>query len=152
MPDLINDTQKKVLCFGEVLWDILPFGPLLGGAPLNFAYRLNSLGGTALLATRVGADEWGDRILSEMQRLSMDTALVQRDPEHVTGIVNVDLSDATSPRYTIVTDVAYDYIEPTPALSLAASRADCIYFGSLSQRWEPKSARRRKLTATRGST
>src|SRR6185503_7529228 len=104
--------QKTVLSFGETLWDLLPAGPVLGGAPCNLAYRVNSLGERGVIVTRLGRADLGRKAVEAL------------------GI----------PEYTILKDVAYDSIEPTPELLALASQADCICFGRLCQRSE-RSAR-----------
>ncbi len=131
--------QKRVLSFGEALWDLLPTGPVLGGAPLNLACRLNALGDHAYLATRLGRDFYGNKALAQMIDLDLDTAHVQRDEERPTGTVEVKLDGKGNPDFTIIRDVAYDYIEPTYELMELAGQADCLCFGTLIQR-SPTSA------------
>jgi fructokinase len=126
--------MKTVLAFGEALWDLLPSGPALGGAPANFAYRLNAFGDRALLVTRLGRDAWGLRAGERLKALGLDLALVQWDDRRPTGTVPVSVDARGVPEFTIVPDVAYDYIEPAPALLEAAARADAVYFGTLVQR------------------
>ena len=128
--------KKTVLGFGEVLWDLLPAGRQLGGAPLNFIYRVCCLGDRGLIASRLGRDELGDDAYTQILELGMDPSLVQRDPTHPTGTVPVTFDAAGQPDYEIVPDVAYDYIEPEQALIAAADRADCLCFGTLAQRSE----------------
>jgi fructokinase len=119
---------KTVVAFGETLWDLLPTGPVLGGAPANFAYRLNSLGDRSLIVTRLGRDDLGKKAFDRLQSLGMDTSLVQWDDRKPTGTVPVHLDAQGVPEFTIVKDVAYDYIEPVEV------RADAICFGTLAQR------------------
>ncbi|MBW7995492.1 MAG: carbohydrate kinase [Candidatus Glassbacteria bacterium] len=125
----------KILSFGEILWDLLPDGPVLGGAPFNLAYRLAELGEHALIASRVGDDDLGSSALIAAQKLGVDTSLVQSDPDRPTGTVEVKLSGG-EPEFRIVSGVAFDWIELTAGLDDAAAGADCICFGSLSQRAE----------------
>jgi fructokinase len=132
--------MKTVLSFGETLWDLLPAGPVLGGAPCNLAYRVNSLGERGVIVTRLGRDDLGRKAVEALGRLDMDTRYVQWDDAHATGTVPVTVDARGIPEYTILKDVAYDSIEPTPDLLALASQADCICFGSLSQRSE-RSAR-----------
>jgi fructokinase len=128
--------KHTVLGFGEVLWDLLPAGRQLGGAPLNFIHRVNSLGDKGWMASRIGRDELGDEILTRMLDLGMDPALVQRDDRHPTGTVRVQFDADQQPDYEILPDVAYDFIEPEEALIRAADQADCVCFGTLAQRSE----------------
>jgi fructokinase len=132
--------MKTVLSFGETLWDLLPAGPVLGGAPCNLAYRVNSLGERGVIVTRLGRDDLGRKAAEAIGALGMDTRYVQWDDAHATGTVPVTLDARGIPDYTILKDVAYDYIEPAADLRELAATADCLCFGSLCQRSE-RSAR-----------
>ena len=121
---------KRVLSYGEVLWDLLPEGPVLGGALCNLACRVQE----ALLVSRVGDDELGREARAQMQRLGLDTKHVQTDPAHPTGVVNITLDAQRQPGYEIVPEVAYDFIAFNDALREAARCVDCICYGTLSQR------------------
>jgi fructokinase len=132
--------MKTVLSFGETLWDLLPAGPVLGGAPCNLAYRVNSLGERGIIVTRLGRDDLGRKAAEAIGALGMDTRCVQWDDAHPTGTVPVTVDAKGIPEYTILKDVAYDYIEPAAELRELASTADCLCFGSLCQRSE-RSAR-----------
>jgi fructokinase len=123
-----------VVSFGEVLWDLFPTGPVLGGAPFNFAYRLTSLGDRGLMASRLGRDDRGRAAFVRMAELGMDASLIQWDSARPTGTVAVSFDARGSPDYHIVPDVAYDFIEPSPELLTAAAGADCVCFGTLAQR------------------
>ncbi len=125
-----------VLGYGEVLWDLLPSGKQLGGAPLNVIHRVNCLGDKGLMASRIGRDELGDEILNRMLELNIDPALLQRDDTHPTGTVAVKLDESGQPDYHITPDVAYDNIEPEAALIRTAAAAECVCFGTLAQRSE----------------
>ncbi len=126
--------QRIVLAYGEVLWDMLPSGPQLGGAPFNFCYRVNSLGDVGWMVSRLGRDELGRRAWERIATLGMDTRFVQWDEEAPTGTVNVDLSDPNRPDFTIVPGVAYDNTQTNDDLLKAAGLAECICFGTLMQR------------------
>lgn len=126
--------QKTIVAFGEALWDLLPSGPVLGGAPLNFAYRVNTLGERGVIVSRLGADELGDRAFDAIRQLGLETRFVSRDAEHATGTVEVDLADQHNPDYYIVEDAAYDFVPLTDELLELASTSDCICFGTLAQR------------------
>ncbi len=126
--------RKTILAYGEVLWDLLPGGPLLGGAPLNFAYRVNCLGDRGIMASRLGEDELGRNARRTMDELGMDISLMQHDADRPTGTVPVTLDERGNPDFVIIPDVAYDYIEPTAELLQSAGQADCICFGTLIQR------------------
>jgi fructokinase len=126
--------QKTVVAFGETLWDLLPAGPVLGGAPCNFAYRVNALGDRAIVVTRLGRDDLGQQAFERLQALGMDTTHVQWDEKRPTGTVPVKLDAKGVPDFTILPDVAYDFIETADALLNLASKADAICFGTLIQR------------------
>ena len=83
--------KKKVVGLGEVLWDLLPRGTCLGGAPANFAYITALMGDQGIVASRVGEDSRGLEALRRMEEVGLDIDHVQTDREHPTGIVNVDL-------------------------------------------------------------
>lgn len=128
-----------VIGLGEVLWDLLPTGRVLGGAPANFAYMATVLGNRGVVATRVGADDLGREALHLMQEFGLDTTCVQKDETHATGTATVSLDGAGQPKFTIKQFVAWDYLEWTPAWEELSSHADVICFGSLAQR-SPTSA------------
>lgn len=126
--------KKTILAFGEVLWDILPSCTILGGAPFNFAYRVNSLGDTGLMISRLGRDKLGSKACDQIVQLGLDTTLIQWDDQFPTGTVKVSFDKQNNPDYFITPEVAYDQIELTEDLLEAASTADCLCFGTLSQR------------------
>jgi len=128
---------KTILAFGEVLWDLLPTGAILGGAPFNFAYRASSLGERAVMASRVGRDDLGLSAIRKMRELGMDTTHVQWDDEHPTGTVKVSFDEDNNPDYVIIPGVAYDFIETTDQLRSVAETSHCLCFGTLVQRSEP---------------
>ncbi len=128
MPD-----RPLILALGEILWDMLPAGKQLGGAPGNFAYHAAQLGGDARTVSAVGDEELGREILARLGALKLDTSQILVDREHATGTVSVALS-AGQPSYTIHENVAWDFIASTPGLLELAERAECICFGTLAQR------------------
>lgn len=123
----------RVLSFGEILFDIIEGEHYLGGAPLNFAGHLAQLGVEAYILSAVGTDRLGDRALEEVRQLGVNTRLVQRKSAYPTGTVPVVITNG-QPDYTILEDVAYDYIEP-PVEQLAQEGSfDVLYYGTLAQR------------------
>ena len=126
--------KKTVLSFGEVLWDILPTETILGGAPCNFAYRVNSLGDRGIIISRLGKDELGKEAYDCISSLGLDTTYLQWDDHHPTGIVRVTFDNDNNPDFAIVKNVAYDYIEMNDLLREVVSTSDCICFGTLSMR------------------
>ena len=139
-----------ILAAGEVLWDLLPNGKQLGGAPANFAYQCRSLGADARLVTRVGDDPLGREVLERFRVLGIPIETVQIDPEFPTGTVDVALADDGQPRFTIHEHVAWDRIVADESSRAMAARADAVCFGSLCQRSEPaRTAIRSFVSATR---
>ena len=126
--------MATILSVGELLWDLLPSGAVLGGAPANLAYRVAALGTPARLVTRVGRDGWGERALQELRDRGLDVSLIQQDPRRPTGSVRVAFDENGSHAFEIVRDVAYDSIEAQPAALEAAADASAICFGTLIQR------------------
>ena len=126
--------RKIIFAFGEILWDILPSCTVLGGAPFNFVYRVNSLGDTGLMVSRLGRDEFGRKAFEQVIQLGLDTTYIQWDDNFPTGTVQVSFNKENNPDYVIIPNVAYDQIELTDVLLGAASTADCLCFGTLSQR------------------
>jgi fructokinase len=123
-----------IVSFGEALWDLLPNGPVLGGAPLNFAYRVNSLGNRGVIVSRLGRDVLGRKAAEQVAALGMEGTFLQWDEEHPTGTVEILFDAAKNPDYTIVAGVAYDHIEFIDGLSALIRAADCLCFGILAQR------------------
>ncbi|MCB1125057.1 MAG: hypothetical protein KDM81_01075 [Verrucomicrobiae bacterium] len=126
--------SKNILAFGEILWDLLPDGAVLGGAPFNFTARVHSLGHRARMISRLGRDDLGRRAFDQATELGLDAGLVQWDDGKPTGTVPIKLDAAGVPDFNILPDVAYDRIELTDDLLRAAGEADCFCFGTLVQR------------------
>ncbi len=144
--------QKTVVSFGEILWDILPSGRVLGGAPFNFAYRVNSLGDRGLIISRLGQDDPGQEAFDRVSALGLDSAYIQWDASCPTGTVRVSFDQHNNPDYLIVPQVAYDHIRLTDSLLDIVSKADCICFGTLIQREEQsRDTLRRLLENSEGS-
>lgn len=125
----------RILGIGELLWDMLPAGPQLGGAPANFGVMAGRLGDDAVILSRIGHDALGDEALSVLRPLPVDCSLLQMDVAQPTGRVTVQL-DQGQPTYTIHQPVAWDFLEATTNWLDAAERADAVCFGSLAQRSE----------------
>jgi len=126
--------RKTIVAFGETLWDLLPSGAALGGAPCNFACRVNSLGDRGIIVTRLGRDGLGRKAFDRLRGLGMETDFIQWDDGRPTGTVPVKVGPDGTPDFTILPDVAYDRIEETPALRALAAGADGVCFGTLVQR------------------
>jgi fructokinase len=124
----------SILGIGELLWDILPTGPRLGGAPANFTSFCARLGNHARLVTRIGDDEYGRASVDALAEFASILAYVQVDDQHPTGTVNVTFGSEKQPSYEITEGVAWDYIHVTEALRIAFRLADAVCFGTLCQR------------------
>jgi fructokinase len=124
----------KMIGIGEVLWDLLPSGPQLGGAPANFAYHAHALGASAQIITRVGDDRFGHEIIEQFRKMNLPDDLVQLDNEAPTGTVTVTLDGNGVPEFIIHENVAWDRLAATSAALEAVQAADAICFGSLAQR------------------
>lgn len=122
------------VCFGEVLWDILPTGAKPGGAPMNVAYHLNHLGINAKIISKVGDDEKGKKLLEFLTENQVATELVQTSTDYATGTVIATPGPANEMQYDIVKPVAYDFIDVQEAATNAVKNAGCFVFGSLAAR------------------
>lgn len=123
-----------IVGLGELLWDLLPSGRQLGGAPANFAYFANLLGDRGVVASRVGEDELGREAADRLRRLGSSTDYLQCDSVHPTGTVQVRVDTAGQPHFEIARPVAWDFLQWTPAWKQLAEEADAVCFGSLAQR------------------
>ncbi|HET6555730.1 MAG TPA: carbohydrate kinase [Prolixibacteraceae bacterium] len=126
---------KKIAAFGELLWDLLPAGKVLGGAPANFIYRINSFGDHGTLLSKVGNDKAGREARQALRSLGLSDENIQTDYEFPTGSVKVKINEQGIPDFNIITDVAYDHIEINTEMIDAFSEADCVCFGTLVQRY-----------------
>jgi len=126
--------RPKILCAGETLWDVLPAGEFLGGAPFNVAGHAARIGAHALLATRLGKDARGRRALEQARALGVDLSLVQIDPKLPTGEARAVLDASGSAHYEFLSPAAWDALAATPALLEAAAGADALVYGTLGQR------------------
>ncbi|MFL5619295.1 MAG: carbohydrate kinase family protein [Gemmatimonadaceae bacterium] len=127
-------SSGEVLCVGEVLWDSLPEGLFLGGAPFNVACHLRATGTAVSMVSRVGNDRLGDEVLRRAARYGVGTDLVQIDDGLPTGFVRVHVDERGNGSYEICEPVAWDAIEATEALLARTAAARAIVFGSLAQR------------------
>ena len=128
------DRRPVVVGLGEVLWDLLPDGKQLGGAPANFAYHARQLGADGVVASCVGEDDLGRELLARLTALGLATGYVTVDPNHPTGTVGVTLDAHGKPAYVIHAPVAWDFIPTTDALLVLAASADAVCYGSLASR------------------
>lgn len=131
--------KKKILCFGEVLWDCLPQGLFLGGAPLNVAYHLQQLGDAPSMVSAVGSDFLGEETLARIQSKGLGTQHVQVIEDAPTGAVRVRLSQQGDASYDFLDPSAWDFLKVDKQLVHAA---DAFVYGSLAMR---KQANRQQL-------
>ena len=117
---------------GEALWDVLPEGKKIGGAPANFAYHVSQFGLPSCVVSAVGNDALGDEILENFTAKGLKQ-LIEKVP-YPTGTVQVEIDQAGVPQYEIKENVAWDNIPWTPALEELAERTKAVCFGSLAQR------------------
>jgi len=142
--------RYKIVGLGEVLWDMLPTGKQLGGAPSNFAYISTLLGNEGIVASRLGADALGDEAAARLIKVGVSAAAIQRDSRHPTGTVQVQVDTRGQPTFQIAESVAWDFLEWTPGWKKLAEQADAVCFGSLAQRGDVScSTIRQFLAATR---
>jgi fructokinase len=128
-----SNDDARITVIGEALWDSLPKGLFLGGAPANVACHLRELGRSPTVVSRVGDDELGREVLRRLTKRGLSTDLIQVDTTNTpTGFVVVTM-DGSMPSYDIVQPSAWDAMEPTEQLVTAATGAVVVY-GSLAQR------------------
>lgn len=125
---------KKIICFGEILWDILPAGAVPGGAPMNVAYHLRKLGLNPDIITRVGADDRGKKLIDLLNKNGITTDHIQLDYNTPTGIVNASANELGEMRYDIVAPAAWDFIALDDVAVELVKQASHFIFGSLVNR------------------
>lgn len=123
-----------VVGMGEALWDVLPEGKKIGGAPANFAYHAAQFGLRSCVVSAVGNDDLGREILDTLTEKGLNYLIEMVD--YPTGTVQVELDGAGIPKYDIKEDTAWDNIPYTPELRELAGKARAVCFGSLAQRSE----------------
>ena len=130
------DKKYCIVGLGEILWDILPDGKQLGGAPANFAYHAKALEEQSYVVSSVGDDELGEEVFEQLNQIHLNHEFIAVDQQHPTGTVTVKLDSEGSPDFTIHENVAWDYIPPSSMLKDLAARTNAVCFGSLAQRSE----------------
>ncbi|MDR7130667.1 fructokinase [Algoriphagus sp. 4150] len=126
--------QHNVVIFGEMLWDCLPSGPVPGGAPMNVALNLHQLGLDSKLISAVGNDNDGKELLGFLQTFQLPLELIQINQDHETSKVLVDDTDPENIKYTIVSPVAWDFIQWNSKMDKAVAESDAFVFGTLGVR------------------
>lgn len=130
------EKNKSVVCFGEILWDILPQGRRPGGAPMNVAYHLNRLGIKSTMISRVGDDAIGKELRDFLKGIGLGTEYIQCDPEYRTSEVIATIGKDEEVNYEIVSPVAWDFITYDSVFDRLLEESDMLVFGSLAARNE----------------
>lgn len=126
--------NKKVICFGEVLWDNLLEGRRIGGAPLNVCYHLSKHGVPSKIISQIGDDENGKEITKELDRLGVDYQYCFKTPSYPTSTVKVHVLANTKVEYEIIEQVAWDYIPYTEEMGEVIKGSTAFVYGSLAAR------------------
>ncbi|MDE6161498.1 MAG: carbohydrate kinase [Muribaculaceae bacterium] len=121
-----------VVGMGEALWDVLPEGKKIGGAPANFAYHVSQFGLPSCVVSAVGADALGKEIVENFTSKGLNQLIAE--VPYPTGTVQVEIDQAGIPQYEIKENVAWDNIPYTAHLEQLAGRTKAVCFGSLAQR------------------
>ena len=124
--------DRYIVGIGDALWDCLPEGRKIGGAPANFAYYMMQFGFDSLAVSAVGDDDLGREIRETFERIGLNHIL--EITEYPTGTVTIDVDENGIPTYDIKENVAYDYLTYTPQLEEIAGRCNVVCFGSMTQR------------------
>jgi fructokinase len=132
----INNRVPWVVGLGEVLWDLLPQGKQLGGAPANFAFHAQALGAKSFVVSKIGNDVLGKEILNQLDQIALNRNYITVDTERPTGTVDVQLDRTGKPNFIIHQNVAWDYMHFDYSLQELAQASDAVCFGSLAQRSE----------------
>lgn len=138
--------NNYVVGLGEALWDCLPEGRKIGGAPANFAYHAGQFGFNTIAISAIGKDELGDEIVDKFNENRLKHHLERVD--FPTGTVQVQLDEKGIPQYDICEGVAWDNIPWTPEIEAIARKTRAVCFGSLAQRSEVSRQTIRKFLAT----
>ena len=126
--------QNVIVGIGEILWDMLPSGKVIGGAPANFAYHAQELGGSSIVISCVGNDELGREIISSLEKKDMPTEFLYIDKSHPTGVVSARINKEGKPSYLIQEEVAWDYIPTSTLIRELAFKSAAVCFGTAAQR------------------
>lgn len=127
------NNKPIVAGIGELLWDVLPTGKQVGGAPCNFSFHAMQAGCESYVVSAVGNDLLGDELVNKLGKLNLETSYIQRNL-YPTGTVTVKLNESGHPSYIIHENTAWDNILPTPEITRKTGECDAVCFGSLGQR------------------
>lgn len=124
--------KQLIVGIGEALWDVLPEGKKIGGAPANFAYHVSQFGLDSCVVSAIGKDRLGVEILENFDEKKLNYLIPEVD--YPTGTVQVEIDQVGVPQYNIKENVAWDNIPFTKELEGIAKRTQAVCFGSLAQR------------------
>lgn len=133
----IQQSHSTVACFGEILWDSMPRGLFIGGAPFNVAYHLTRLGQTSLIISSVGRDELGHQAIQKAQEYGIDISCIQISESAPTGISDVTLDQSNDAEYHIRQPAAWDSLSFTELLKEKLVQCPAFIFGTLASRSTP---------------
>ncbi len=139
--------MSTILCFGEILWDCLPHGLFLGGAPFNVAYHLKQLGHDPLMLSALGNDWLGAQTLKRIRARGLSDKLIHIDDELPTGTVDAELDASGNATYTFADHAAWDRLPDTAVVHQSATQSAALVFGSLALRHEANRVVLHKLLA-----
>ena len=119
---------------GELLWDVLPHIEVIGGAPVNFAYHVTSLGARGIPVSTIGRDSRGERALAQLQERGLDIRGISLSDDHATGYVTALLDNEGRASYSFPNNVAWDHLQVNDYAEKLRTNLDAVCFGSLAQR------------------
>ena len=122
-----------MICFGEIIWDCLPTGKVLGGAQLNMSVQMHNMGLKPVLVTAVGNDDLGNEMLHDVQQLRLDISSIAQIDKYPTSRVDITLDEEGRATYDIKMPVAWDAI-PITNDHLQIAKDKGVIFGSMAQR------------------
>jgi fructokinase len=123
-----------VVCFGEVLWDLLPSKALPGGAPMNVAYHLKKLGTNPAMISKIGTDNYGKGLVDLLEANTVATEFLQVDYDHPTGLVYANPNEYNEVVYDIVFPSAWDFIQQQDEYIETTAQSKFFVYGSLTSR------------------
>lgn len=130
----MHTENHRVVCYGEVLWDILPTGAVPGGAPMNVAYHLKKLGSNPALITKVGTDNYGKKLVHLLSQDGLSTSYFQMDEHHSTGLVHATPNEYNEVAYDIVFPSAWDFIQWQEEFTSLMEQSEFFVYGSVTSR------------------
>lgn len=129
-------TSPRIVCFGELLWDVLPSGKVAGGAPFNIVNRANALGASATVISSVGQDDLGTALLDLVAELGNATSYIQTHPDLETSRSIITVSESGEPTYDLLHPVAWDDIQVNSEVVDLVGSCDAFIYSSLALRDE----------------